>query len=85
MTQLQGVDKITIKDQVQVFYNPQGKPSSVILPYNLFSRLLPKKKSMDSILKESSRIAIQENIKLQDLLDELERVREKKYRDCYAL
>ena len=41
MPQLQPIDRQTLKENVQVFYGPKGKPASVILPFELFSRLIP--------------------------------------------
>lgn len=75
-----------LENQIQVFYDQKGKPASVILPFDIFSRLMPRKAkfNLDALLKESSEIARKEGVKLQDLLDTLKQVRREKYQERYA-
>lgn len=75
-----------LENEVQIFYDRKGKPASVILPFDIFSKLMPRKKKfdLDALLKESSEVAKREGIKLQDLLDTLKQVRHEKYQELYA-
>lgn len=79
MTQAQTFDL----NAIQFVYNQQGQPTSVIVPFKIFSRLLPQKISLDSLLRESAQTAKKEKIKLRQLLSTLKEARKDLYQENY--
>lgn len=84
MAQTQALDPKILKDQIQVFYDTEGRPTSVILPFKVFEKLYPQKDELTALLEESARIAEKEKISLKELLSTLEQVREEMYKKYYA-
>lgn len=70
--------------QIQFVYDESGRPTSVILPFDLFSKLAAKRKDLADILKTSSRIARKSKIQLKDLLSTLKNVRGQLFRERYT-
>lgn len=74
----------TLKKKAQVLFGADGQPASVILPFDLFTKLLPSKEPLDEILKASSRAARASKVKLSDLLQVSDRVRQELYLERYS-
>lgn len=69
----------TLTNQIQITYDVSGRPASVIVPFNLFKKLVPPR-DVKTILKESSEIAKKSGVTLKELLSTLKEVRKERVR-----
>lgn len=74
----------TLRKKAQILFDAEGRPASVLLPFGLFTKLLPDEFSVQEILKESSRVAKRCKVKLSDLLVAADEVRQELYLERYS-